>query len=292
MAARIDLFDGRALDLGRTNVMGVVNVCTESFWGMSVASSPEGALERADAMIEEGADIIDVGAESTRPGAPDADPEIEMRVIESLVTGLRRKHPRLPISVDTRHARVARAALERGADIINDVSGLLLDDERAEMLRAASEAGAVYVLTHTKGTPQTMASMTRYEDLIGEMTAFFEEKMREAEAAGVSRDRLIVDPGIGFAKTAEQCVEAAANTRRFKSLGVPVLIGASRKSFIGSVLADRDGTPLPADQRLPGTLAVSAVCALHGADIIRVHDVRANLMAVRMAEAIRRYCDE
>lgn len=286
---KLDLFGGRAIDLSKTNVMGVINIQTDSFWSGSVARSVEDALERAEMMIRDGADIIDIGAESTRPGSRGVDPDVERVSLARAVAAVRSHSSSIPISADTRRAAAAADAIAAGADIINDVSGLLLADEREAMIETIRRTGAAYVLTHTRGTPEDMASLADYDDLWGDMMEFFARTTDELAAEGVDKKRIIIDPGIGFAKTTAHCLDIAANSDRLSGLGMPVLIGASRKTFIGETLGD--GERLDPSERAEGTLAVSAICAFHGAEIIRVHDVRENARAIRIASAMRAHRD-
>ena len=266
------------LDLSaRVHVMGIVNVTPDSFSDGGSYASADAAADAAFAMLEEGADIVDVGGESTRPGADPVPEEEEMRRVVPVIERVRARTA-APVSVDTRRASVARAALEAGADIVNDVTALR-DDPALGPLCAERECPVV--LMHMKGDPRTMQKDPRYDDLLGEVRAFLEEAVARAEAAGVARSRTIIDPGIGFGKTVEHNLELVKRLDEVASLGRPVLVGASRKSFIGRTL----GTDEPTD-RLEGTLAVTALAVARGARIVRVHDVRENVRAVRMAEAV------
>lgn len=231
------------------------------------------AIARGEEMVAEGADLIDVGGESTRPGAQPAPPGVQ---IERVVPVIRALVPLgVPISVDTTGAEVARAALDAGAVIINDVSGL-----RAEPGLAGVAVGAGLILMHSRGTPRDMQDDPRYDDVVSEVSAELEAACRVALAAGVGADALVIDPGLGFAKTAGHNLALLRGLNRLVRLGWPVLVGASRKSFIGRVL------DLPVGERLEGSLAAAVAAVLAGAHLVRVHDVKATVRAVRLADAI------
>lgn len=271
------LAHGRSLPLGkRTLIMGILNVSPESFSGDGVAD-PRVALERATAMVEAGADIVDVGGESTRPGAEPLPLEQELKRVVPVVELLAAK-VRVVISVDTYKPRVAEAALEAGAHIVNDVFALR-NPGMAEVV-AAHEAGAV--LVHMLGEPRTMQLNPSYGNLMEEVYTFLAERMEAALAAGIRRDALAVDPGIGFGKTLEHNLEILRRLREFSSLGLPLMVGPSRKSFIGKVLG------LPVDERVEGTAAVVALAIAHGASIVRVHDVAYMVRVARMVDAVLR----
>ena len=281
------LFSGRKLPMRGTLVMGILNVTNDSFYAHSRAADEHDAVSRALSMNEAGADVLDIGAESTRPGSRGIDPETECDVLTPVIRAIRRELPAMPISADTRHARTAAAALEAGADIVNDVSGLELPDEAPDMMSLLSKTGAAYVLMHTKGTPDAMQRSPFYGDVISEIRTFFGEHIRALESAGVSRDKLIIDPGIGFGKRVSDNLALLANIEKFYSFGIPVLMGASRKGFIGSV-AGGTAKNDPAE-RLEGTLAITSLCAIKGVNIVRVHDVAANRRTVDMIETIARH---
>ncbi|MDR1581171.1 MAG: dihydropteroate synthase [Synergistaceae bacterium] len=283
----VPLFGGRKLPMGRTLVMGILNVTNDSFYAQSRAADERDAVSRALSMARAGADALDIGAESTRPGSRGIQAETEREVLTPVIGAIRRELPDMPLSADTRHAIAASAAIEAGADIINDVSGLGLPDEAPAMMSLLSETGAAYVLTHTKGTPDVMQRAPVYGDLISEIRTFFDEKIRALKSAGVPREKLIIDPGIGFGKRASDNLTLLANVEKFFSFGLPVLVGASRKRFIGNIAggAAKDD---PAE-RLEGTLAITSLCAVAGVNIVRVHDVSANRRTVDMIEAIARH---
>jgi dihydropteroate synthase len=271
----------RSLPIGeRTLIMGVLNVTPDSFSDGGEFFSPDKAVEHAEQMIAEGADIIDVGGESTRPGGEPITPEEERARVVPVIAALA-KRSATPISIDTTKSEVARAALDAGAAIVNDISALRFDFYVADEV---ARKGAGLVLMHSRGTPATMHRLPPVVDIIAEVTSSLRSSINMAERRGVRRESLVIDPGIGFGKSQEQNVELIAKldqvTNAFPDL--PLLIGTSRKSFIGKVL---DG--LPADQRLYGTLATITAAILRGADIVRVHDVKETVETVRLADAVR-----
>jgi dihydropteroate synthase len=273
------LSGGRRLELGgRAVLMGVVNVTPDSFSDGGRFLEPAAAVAQGLRLVAEGAAIVDVGGQSTRPGSAEVPPEVEAARVVPVIAGLRAAGCRAALSVDTYRAEVARRALAAGADLVNDISAFRFDPE---MLPLLAESGAPAAAMHIRGTPRDMQDDPRYDDVVAEVRAYLEAALGRAAAAGVPRGRVAVDPGIGFGKTVEHNLQLLRALADFRSLGSPVLVGASRKAFIGKVLGG-----LGAGERLEGTLAVSALAAAAGADIIRVHDVAANLRAVRMAEAV------
>jgi dihydropteroate synthase len=266
----------------KTQVMGILNVTPDSFSDGGLFDSLAGALAQATAMVHQGADVLDIGGESTRPGSQPVSEAEELKRVLPVIRALRAKplFDKTPISVDTMKATVARAAIESGADFVNDVSGGMADPE---MLAVVADLGCPIVLMHMRGTPNTMQQMTEYGDVVAEVRDRLAELVNQAVAAGVSRDVIAIDPGIGFAKTAMQNLPLLRELRSFQTLGCPVLVGVSRKSFLGKIL-DR---PDPKD-RLWGTAAACTVAIAGGADILRVHDV-AQMADVRsVADAIYR----
>lgn len=261
----------------RPHVMGVLNVTPDSFSDGGDHLAPEAALDRALAMVEEGADILDVGGESTRPGSEGVPAGEELRRILPVIEHLAPRVP-VPLSVDTVKAEVARGAAAAGASIVNDISGLGLDPG---MAAAAAETGCALVVMHMRGTPRTMQTDTRYADLVGEVFRGLREAVERAAAVGIARERVIVDPGIGFGKDAAGNLVLLRRLGEFRALGCPVLVGASRKSFIGKVL----GIEAPKD-RLEGSLAAAVLAVSQGAHIVRVHDVAATRRAVDLAWAV------
>ena len=245
-------------------VMGILNVTPDSFFDGGKHQTMEGALDHALRMIEEGADIIDIGGESTRPYADPVPEEEELRRIVPVIEALRASSDIL-ISVDTYKAGVADAALCAGADIVNDISGLTYDDAMAQVV---ARNDAWVVIMHIKGTPRNMQVDPHYDDVVAEISEFLRLQMGHAVRAGVDPEKIILDPGIGFGKRVEDNLRILKMLGEFKKLGRPVLIGTSMKSFIGKVAG------LPIEERVEGTLASLAVALMNGADILRVHDVK------------------
>jgi len=268
---------GRRFTLGpRTWIMGVVNVTPDSFSDGGRYADPDRAVARGLELAAAGADIVDVGGESTRPGSRPVPEAEEIGRVLPVIEGLRRQTQAL-ISVDTTKAAVARAALDAGADIVNDTSAFRFDPAMAGVV---ARAGAAAVLMHMQGTPLTMQQAPHYDDVVGEIAAFLDDRLRVAEAAGVPRERVIVDPGIGFGKTVDHNLEIIRRQAGFHDLGRPLLLGFSRKAFLGAVLG------LPPDERLEGTIAAAVLSVERGAHILRVHDVGPVARAVRTAEAV------
>lgn len=256
--------------------MGVLNVTPDSF-SDGACPDADGALARGLRLFEEGADIVDVGGESTRPGrATRVSAEEERRRVVPVIERLRAKGPGL-LSVDTTKAEVARAALEAGADMVNDVSGFSFDPALAGVV---AERGVPAVVMHLRGDFTTMHREPRYDDVMGEIVAELREGLARGERAGVPRDQLVVDPGIGFAKDAGHSIEALRRLPELEALDRPILVGPSRKSFIGKVL------DLPVGERLMGTAGAVAASILGGAHLVRVHDVAEMVQVARMCDAI------
>lgn len=258
--------------------MGILNITPDSFFDGGCYLDPDAACAQALRMVEEGADILDLGAESTQPGAL---PVTDREELERLLPVLKRvrKEVTVPISIDTVRPEVAKECLEAGADIINDVSGLKRSG--TEMAKVAKEFGAGLVLMHSRGTPETMRTMARYEDVVTDVIEELRESIRLAMDAGIERERIVVDPGLGFAKTPEQNLAILKKISVFHELGLPVLLGPSRKSFIGKV------TGRETKDRMFGTAACVAACVRGGVQILRVHDAGAMRDVVRMTEAIQ-----
>ncbi len=266
---------GKILDLNtRTHIMGVINCTPDSFYPGSRTPDANAAVERALQMVEEGADILDIGGESSRPGAEAVPEDEEIRRILPVIKALRPK-VNVPISVDTVKAGVARRAFEAGADILNDISALQFDLQMAEL---AARFQAPVVLMHIKGTPENMQSNPVYENVVAEIYQYFEARIAYAIAQGIKKENIILDPGIGFGKRLQDNYEIIRRLREFEKLGRPILVGPSRKSFIGRVLN------LPADERIEGTLAAVTAAILNGAHIVRVHDVKAVKRAAVIAD--------
>ncbi len=256
--------------------MGIVNITPDSFSDGGKFLEPEEAINHGLRLASDGADILDIGGESSRPGSEGISAEEEISRVLPVITELA-KRTDIPISIDTAKAAVAQKALEAGATIINDITGLRGD---AEMIPLAAEAGATVIIMHMLGTPGTMQKNIRYDSLLDDICEFLTTSAEKAVKAGVSEKKIIIDPGIGFGKTVEHNLEILRNIKFFKSTGYPVLIGASRKSFIGAVLETE------VDDRKEGTLAVDAFVTMQGTDIIRTHDVKATGRIVRMITSL------
>jgi len=278
--------DGRRLPIGeRTLVMGILNVTPDSFSDGGEFFSLDKAIAHAEQMVAEGADIIDVGGESTRPGGAaivSAAEELErvVPVIEELT-----KRFDAPISIDTTKAIVARAALDAGAAIVNDISALRFEPEIADEV---AKSGAGLVLMHSRGTPGALHGLEPVADIIQEVTSSLRSSIEIAEGRCVQRESIVIDPGIGFGKSQEQNLELVAKLDQLVAAfpDFPLLIGTSRKSFLGRILADENGTPAPSEERLHASLASMTAASLKGAHIVRVHDVKAAMEAVRVTDAI------
>ncbi|SES72848.1 dihydropteroate synthase [Stigmatella erecta] len=263
----------------RTYVMGVVNVTPDSFSDGGRHASADAAIAHGLKLAEAGADILDVGGESTRPGSRPVSAEEELERVLPVVSGLRARTP-VPLSVDTTKAAVAREVLRAGVGLINDISGFHFD---AELPRVVAEAGAACCLMHMQGTPETMQAAPHYEDLLGEVLAFLEEGVARATAAGVPRERILVDPGIGFGKTLGHNLFLLRRLADLRVLGLPVLVGTSRKGFLGALTGGK-----PASERLAATLgSVAGMAALGGADVVRVHDVAEAKDVLAVVDAVR-----
>ena len=260
--------------LDRVAVMGVLNVTPDSFSDGGRWLDPRTAIEHGIEMVDQGAAIVDVGGESTRPNAKPVSESEELArvlpVIEALATRID-----VPISIDTRKATVARAAVAAGASIVNDTLG-----EEGSIAEVAAETGAAIVVMHSRGTPQTMRSLVDYGDLVEDVRSFLHGAAEGLRALGIAADSVVLDPGFGFAKSPEQNLQLLDRFERITDLGYPVLSGTSRKSFIGAVL------DLPEGERLEGTIATAVISVMKGARLVRVHDVAPVVRAVRMTEAV------
>ena len=265
------------LDLGRrTLLMGVINVTPDSFSDGGLCFDAGSAIERALALEEEGADLIDLGGESTRPGARPVDEEEELKRVIPVIRGLADQLS-VPLSIDTYKAAVARASLDAGAHIVNDISAARFD---AEILAVAAAHDAPMVLMHTRGRPETMQTGVSYTDHLSEICSYLADSIRRAEEAGVRRGKIIIDPGIGFGKRTEHNLSIVRDLSRFAALDRPILVGPSRKSFIGDVLG------VGVHERLFGTAAAVAASIMAGAHVIRVHDVTEMRQVARMTDSI------
>ena len=261
----------------RTLLMGIINVTPDSFYDGGRRLNPDKAVADGIDLVEEGADIIDIGGESTRPGALSVSIEEELERVLPVIRGLRRA-VKVPISIDTHKASVAQAALIEGADIVNDISALRFDPEMA--LLVATENVPV-VLMHMQGTPRTMQAAPHYDDVLRDVHDFLSAQVRFAVDAGVERENIIIDPGIGFGKTLEHNLTLLRNLRVLAAMGHPLLVGASRKAFIGRILG------VEPEERLEGSLAAAVTAVVGGAHIIRIHDVKETRKAIGVADAIR-----
>ncbi len=269
---------GVMLPLGsRCLVMGILNVTPDSFSDGGSFFDADAAVSHAARMIEDGADILDVGAESTRPGAQPVTPEEQIRRAVPVIGRIRERFD-VPISIDTSSSRVAEKALDAGADIVNDVTAFRGD---SGMIRLLAERGAPAIAMHMQGTPRTMQQSPSYRDVVLDILRFLEERLSAAAAGGVAVDRVLVDPGFGFGKTLDHNLSLLNRLAEFHRLGRPLVVGTSRKAMIGAVLGG-----LPVGERLMGTAATVAASVARGAHVVRVHDVKQMVQVVRMTEAI------
>jgi dihydropteroate synthase len=263
----------------RTVIMGILNVTPDSFYDGGRYARAEAAVQHALQMVQDGADIVDIGGESTRPGSQPVPEEEELRRVLPVIEAVRGQVD-VPISIDTTKSRVAERALQAGACMVNDISGLGFDPRMAEVV---ARHGALCCVMHIQGTPQTMQRNPQYEDVVRDISRYFEERLALAERAGIPRENIWLDPGIGFGKTVEHNLEILRRLREFTAFGLPILIGTSRKSFIGKILGD-----LPPEERLEGTAATVAIAIMNGANAVRVHDVREMVRVARMTDAVCR----
>ena len=291
MTQKLRLAGGRIITFEHMEMMGIVNVTPDSFYADSrmaghgsLEDAWDAAFAKAGQHIAEGALMIDIGGESTRPGSSPVTAEEEIQRICPVIRRVRKAFPKAVISADTYRAKTGAAALDAGADMINDISGLTFEPELADV---CAEAGAAIVLMHTGGRPQTMQEAPVYENVAAEVYSFLERQIDFATRRGIGRDQIMIDVGIGFGKTADHNLQLLRSIERFDALGCPHLLAVSRKSLIGKVLGRED----PAD-RLAGTLAITAFAAERGLAAARVHDVKENLDAARMAEALRSGLEE
>lgn len=264
----------------RTYLMGILNVTPDSFSDGGKFNTTSAALTQAQAMVAAGADIIDIGGQSTRPGAEQISLETELERVLSVLELLRPLID-VPISVDTTRAEVAKAAIQVGADIVNDISAGTFDPQ---MLPTVASLDVPIILMHIRGNPQTMQQLTNYQDLIGDIYNFLSEKITAAKLLGIDHNKIIIDPGIGFAKNQEQNLEILRQLRSLKKLNSPILVGVSRKSFIGNILNQPDPK-----LRVWGTAAACCAAIFNGADILRVHDVEEMQQVTLVADAIYRH---
>lgn len=269
-----------SLDFSKKSyVMGILNVTPDSFSDGGIYFNEKKAIEYAYKLADEGADIIDIGGESTRPGSEPVPLEEELRRTIPVIREIARSLP-IPISIDTYKAEVARKALEAGASIVNDISGLRFDPE---MPKVIAEYNVPVIIMHIKGRPKDMQNNPTYEALIPEIMDYFRVSIRLAHKFSIPDNRIIIDPGIGFGKTFDHNLYILKNLKEFKKIGKPIAIGASRKAFIGKILDE----PVPS-KRLEGSLAVAAISIFNGANILRVHDVKETKKVAKIADAIKR----
>ena len=261
-----------------TLVMGIVNVTPDSFSDGGKFFSPEDAISHASKLISQGADIIDIGGESTRPGAEQVSETEELNRVIPVIEKIRDENPKILISIDTTKALVAKHAIEVGADIINDVSGFSFDNN---MIETVARFNVPVIIMHMKGKPQNMQLNPEYKDVINEILDFFKKKIKVAIQSGINRRMIILDPGIGFGKTVEHNFELLSRLNEFNVLELPIMIGPSRKSFIGITL------DLPPEDRIEGTAAAVSAGVMNGATIVRVHDVKSMKRVVKIIDKIR-----
>ncbi len=269
---------GKPLDLSRPQVMGILNVTPDSFSDGGRFLAADAAIRQAQRMAAEGAAIIDVGGESTRPGAPGVSVQEELERVIPVVESVASSLP-VPVSVDTSKPEVMRAAVAAGAGMINDVRAL----REPGALEAAAQCAVPLCLMHMQGQPRTMQRHPRYDDVVSEVKAFLQARVEACVRAGIARDRLVLDPGFGFGKTLEHNLELLERLEAFKDLDLPVLVGLSRKSMIGAILGD-----VPVEGRLHGSVAGAVIAAMKGAVIIRVHDVGPTVDALKVVKAMRK----
>ena len=265
----------RVFDFSRVYVMGIINLTGDSFYPESRASLDE-VSEIAKRMEEEGADILDIGAESTRPGATPVDPKEEAEKIRSAVKAIREVTD-LPISIDTYRSKTAEIGITAGANMVNDISGLKFDPN---MAKTVANLKVPVIVMHIRGTPRDMQKNPYYDDVVSEIKMELERSIKIGIDAGIKRENMIVDPGIGFGKRLEDNLKIIAHLGEFKKLELPILIGISRKSMINMIM------PMDVSERLEPTIALNAIAAIYGANIVRVHDVQENVKAMRMVDAI------
>ena len=272
------LADGRVITYDKMRVMGILNITPDSFYEGSRVPLLDDVLTRAGLMLEHGAQILDVGGESTRPGSDSVDGQEERRRVLPVIEALRKAYPEAVLSVDTYRADTAEAAIAAGADIINDISAMEADER---MLEVAVRTKAPIILMHMRGTPKNMQQNCQYQDVVQEVAVYLAKRAQLLREQGVGADKIILDPGIGFAKDVEQNLRLMRDLKVLTSFDYPVLLAASRKSTIGAVLGG-----VPAAERLEGTIATSLQAVYAGAQMVRVHDVQANVRAIRMLAGI------
>ena len=272
------LADNRVLEYDHVVVMGILNITPDSFYADSRVRSIDEVINRAGQMLRDGAEILDIGGESTRPGSDSINPQEEIARIVPVVEALRKEYPQSILSIDTYHSETAGATLASGADIINDISAMEYDEK---MIDVVVKNNAPVILMHMRGTPKNMQQNTEYGNIVEEVTKYLKERAEMLRGHNFPKEKIILDPGIGFAKNAEQNLKLMQGLSEMTGSDYPVLLAASRKSTIGKVLGD-----LPPEARLAGTIATSCQAVYAGANMVRVHDVKENIQAIRMLEAI------
>ncbi|MEG0641654.1 MAG: dihydropteroate synthase [Clostridium sp.] len=279
MRKNITLGNGKPYIFDNMKIMGIINATPNSFFEGSRVSSLDIAVERALQMINDGAQILDIGGESTRPGSEPVDVNEEIARVVPLIREIRKYNKDILISVDTYRSKTAEESIKAGADIINDISGLTFDDNMASI---AAKYKVPIIIMHIKGTPKDMQENPYYTDVIKEMKEFFKDRIDYALSKGISRDKIMIDPGIGFGKLYEHNIEIIKKIDEFYEFDMPILLAVSRKGMIGTALGG-----LKAEERLEGTIAISCYAAQIGIEMVRVHDVLENNRAVRMTEVLR-----
>jgi len=269
--APLQMADGRQLSLDHPLVMGIINITPDSFYDGGKYTNPKNAIEQVDKLLTEGADIIDIGAASTRPGAELISPENELKRILPVLDAVITKHPHAIISIDTFHSEVAEECVNHGAAIINDISGGTLD---GKMIDTVAKLKVPYIIMHMQGSPQNMQIEPVYNNVVNEVYDFLADRVKAARTAGIKQ--LVIDPGFGFGKTVEHNYLLLRNLSKFKELGLPILAGVSRKSMINKVLKTKP------ENALTGTIALNTLALLQGANILRVHDVKEAKQVIKM----------
>ena len=272
------LADNRVLEYDHVVVMGILNITPDSFYADSRVRSIDEVINRAGQMLRDGAEILDIGGESTRPGSDSINPQEEIARIVPVVEALRKEYPQSILSIDTYHAETAEATLASGADIINDISAMEYDEK---MIDVVVKNNAPVILMHMRGTPKNMQQNTEYGNVVEEVSKYLKERAEMLRGHNFAKEKIILDPGIGFAKNVDQNLKLMQGLSEMTGSDYPVLLAASRKSTIGKVLGD-----IPPEARLAGTIATSCQAVYAGANMVRVHDVKENIQAIRMLEAI------
>jgi dihydropteroate synthase len=267
---------------GREWIMGVLNVTPDSFYAGARLESPAEACAQAERMIQEKVDILDIGGESTRPGAQDVSVREELSRVRPVLEALQQRWPQMPLSIDTQKAEVAEEALSRGADLVNDVSALTQDPRMASVV---AQAGCPVILMHRQGNPRTMQEAPHYSDVVADIKLFFEERMAYAVSQGISESQILLDPGIGFGKTLEHNMEILRRLSEFLVLGRPLLIGLSRKTFLGRLISE-GSTVAPPSDRLHASVTANLWALTQGASGLRVHDVGATRQALSVWKSL------